>query len=69
MKYLLTKSEDDHVIIAEVPKTHKKENPTDFFVSKSFINVNVKSGKFKDVSDTIDYEGKVWMLTEDMNFS
>tara|TARA_Y100000389_G_scaffold165795_1_gene170106 strand:+ start:860 stop:1063 length:204 start_codon:yes stop_codon:yes gene_type:complete len=66
MKYLFTQSEDNHIIIAEVPNTYRKENPSDYFLSKSCVDANVKSKNFTDVSDSIDYEGKVWMLTEDL---
>ena len=66
MKYLLTKSDDDHVVIAEVPTNHKKKNDNEFFVSKSCIEANVRKGTFTDITDKVNWEGKVWMLTEDM---
>ena len=69
MKYLLTQSEDNHTIIAEVSNTHKKDNPLDHFVSKSCVDANVKSGNFTDVTQLINHDSKVWMLTEDIDFS
>ena len=66
MKYLFTQSEDHHIIIAEVSNTHQKENPYDHFLSKSCVDANIASKNFTDISNSVDYEGKVWMLTEDL---
>lgn len=66
MKYILTKSDDGHIVIAEVPPTHKKSNEHEFFVSRDCIKANVKQGTFTDVTSKVDWAGKVWMLTSDM---
>jgi hypothetical protein len=65
-KYLLTTSEDKDVIIAEVPHNHPF-NEGERIVSQGMIDVNVKAGLFKEVTGQVDWEGKIWMLTEDMN--
>ena len=64
-KYLLTTSADKHVIIAEVPHNHT-HNEGEYTISADMVKVNVKNGLFTDVSDKLDYEGKIWMLTEDL---
>lgn len=64
-KYLLTTSEDKDVIIAEVPHNHLF-NEGERIVSQGMIDVNVKAGLFTDVTNKVDWEGKIWMFTEDM---
>lgn len=64
-KYLLTTSADKHVIIAEVPHNHA-HNDREYVISSAMVKVNVESGLFTDVSDELDYQGKIWMLTEDL---
>ena len=66
MKYLLSKSDDGHVVIAQVPTKFKKRSPHEFFVSEAFLKINVRNNKFTDISDKVEWDGKVWMLTEDM---
>jgi len=65
-KYLLTTSEDKDVIIAEVPHNHQF-NDGERVVSQSMIDVNVKAGLFTEVTGQVDWDGKIWMFTEDMN--
>jgi hypothetical protein len=67
MKYLLTKSDDGHIVIAQVSTNHKKTNDGEFFVSKSCIEANVRSGNFTEITDKVAWEGRVWMLSEDMS--
>jgi len=64
-KYLLTTSEDKDVIIAEVPHNHLF-NEGERIVSQDMIDVNVKAGLFTDVTGQVDWDGKIWMLVEDM---
>jgi len=64
-KYLLTTTEDGYVIIAEVDKNHQ-HNDKEYKVSQSFVDANVKTGLFTDVRNTLDWDGKIWMLTEDL---
>ena len=66
MKYLLTTSEDNHVIVAEVSDNYRKQKPNEFFISQGCLQANLNQERFKDISDKVDYEGKVWMLTEDI---
>ena len=64
-KYLLTTSEDKCVIIAEVDYKHKAEQ-NEFFVSQSFLDANLKAGKFTDITKKAEWNGRVWCLTEDL---
>jgi len=64
-KYLLTTSDDKCVIIAEVDHKHKAEQ-NEFFVSQSFLDVNLKSKKFTDITETAGWDGRVWALTHDI---
>jgi hypothetical protein len=66
MKYVLTTSDDNHVIIAEVDDRYRKQKPNEFFLSAGCLQANLQAGKFTDISDKVDYENRVWMLTEDM---
>jgi hypothetical protein len=64
-KYLLTTSEDKDVIVAEVPHNYKFNERGEYIVSKSFVDVNVKAGNFKDVSGKLDWDGSIWILSSD----
>jgi hypothetical protein len=66
MKYLLTKSDDGHIVIAQVNPDHKKRSDYEFFVSRSCIKANVKAGNFTEITDQVDWDGKVWMLSSDI---
>lgn len=65
-KYLLTTSSDKDVIVAEVPKDHKYNERNEYIVSKGFIDANVKSGTFTDMTGKLDWEGRIWVYTEDL---
>ena len=65
-KYLLSASEDKDVIIAEVPHNYKFDERGEYVVSESFVNANLKAGLFTDMTDKLDWEGKVWVLTSDI---
>lgn len=64
-KYLLTTTEDRCVIVAEVDEKHP-HNDKEYRVSKGFIDANVTKGLFTDVKQMLDYDGQIWMLTEDL---
>lgn len=64
MKYLLTTSINNDVIIAEVSPTHKKADKSEYFVSSSFLKANRKN--FTEITEEVEHEGRVWMLTSDM---
>ena len=66
-KLLLTTSEDRDVIIAEVPKNHKPDLGKEYFISRDTLNANLKNNNFKSISDQVDWEGGIWMLSDDMN--
>ena len=63
MKYLLSKSDDVHIVIAQVPQTFKKRSPHEFFVSKSFLNVNVQNNNFTDISDS-----STWSVNDEADY-
>jgi|AACY02.14.fsa_nt_gi hypothetical protein len=64
MKYLLTTSVNNDVIIAEVSPTHKKAERSEYFVSESFLKANRKN--FTEITEEVEHDGRVWMLTSDM---
>jgi hypothetical protein len=64
-KYLLTTSEDGKVIVAEVPHNHH-HNEKEYTISLDMIRANVSSGRFTEVTGQLDWDGKVWMMTEDL---
>jgi|TARA_R110000824_G_C14888432_1_gene644167 hypothetical protein len=63
-KLLLTTSTEGSVIIADVPKKHNK-GKKEYFVSESFLEVNQKN--FVDISDSTDWDGRIFMLKSDIN--
>lgn len=65
-KYLLSTSEDKHVIIAEVPHNYKFNERGEYVVSESFVNANLKAGLFTDMTGKLDWDGKLWILTSDI---
>ncbi len=65
-KYLLSTSEDKDVIIAEVPYNYKFDERGEYVVSKGFVDANLKAGLFVDMTEKLDWEGKIWMLTSDL---
>lgn len=66
-KLLLTTSEDNDVIIAEVNKNHKADERKEYFVSRAFLEANLKSGNFIDITDKVDWQGKIFMLEQDIH--
>ena len=65
-KYLLTTSEDKDVIIAEVPSNYKFDERGEYVVSKGFVDANLNAGLFTDMTGELDWDGKIWVLTEDL---
>ena len=65
-KYLLTTSEDKHVIVAEVPHNYK-HNDKEFCVSRDMVKANVESDVLTDMTGQLDWEGRIWILTEDIS--
>lgn len=66
MKYIITKSQDNHVIVMELPKSTKIDTKTDRQISLSCLNKNVDKGIFTDITNKVDADARVWMLTEDI---
>jgi len=67
MKYVLTKSQDNHVVIMQMPKSTKIDTKTDREISKNCLDINIASGLFTDISHMVESDYAVWMLTEDMS--
>ena len=66
-KLLLSTSQDGDVVVAEVARNHKKDpRNNEFFISRATLQVNVESGNFVEVSDKVDWDGRIWMLSEDI---
>jgi hypothetical protein len=65
-KYILTKSADNHVVIMETPYTAKLEKGIDIQISADCLKANLRKKIFQDVSNNLDYDYKIWMLTEDI---
>ena len=65
-KYLLTTSEDKDVIIAEVPSNYRFDERGEYVVSKGFLDANLNAGLFTDMTGELDWDGKIWVLTEDL---
>jgi len=65
-KYLLTTSEDKDVIVAEVPHNYKFDERGEYIVSKGFIDANLETGLFTDMTGKLDWDGKIWVLSSDM---
>ena len=66
MKYIITKSQDNHVIVMELPKNTKIDTKTDRQISLSCLNTNVDKGIFTDITNKVDADARIWMLTEDI---
>jgi len=65
-KYLLTTSQDKDVIVAEVPHNYKFDERGEYIVSKGFVDANLKAGLFTDMTGKLDWHGKIWVLSSDM---
>ena len=65
-KYLLTTSEDKDVIVAEVPHQYKFDERGEYVVSKGFVDANLNAGLLTDMTDKLDWEGKIWVLSSDL---
>ena len=66
-KLLLSTSQDGDVVVAEVARNHKKDpRSNEFFISRDTLRVNVESGNFVEVSDKVDWDGRMWILSEDI---
>lgn len=66
-KLLLSTSSDGDVIVAEVAQNHRKDpKSNDFFISRDMLKCNVESGNFIEVSDKVDWNGRIWMFSEDI---
>ena len=66
-KYLLTTSEDKDVIIAEVDGNYRFNEKSEYVVSKGFIDANVQSGTFTEMTGKLDWGGRIWVYTEDLS--
>jgi hypothetical protein len=66
-KLLLSTSSSGDVVIAEVAQSyHKDPRSNEFFVSRSTLAKNVESGNFTEVSDKVEWNGRIWILSSDI---
>ena len=65
-KLMLTTSLDGDVIVAEVKPTQAR-NRGEYFVSKDFVRLNVENGTLTDITEKVDNNGKVFILSDDLN--
>ena len=63
-KLMLTTSTDGCIIIAEVGKDHAKVKGEQW-VSEDFLKVN--SDKFVDMTEKLDYRGRIYVMKTDMS--
>ena len=66
-KLLLTTSADNDVIIAEVSQSHKADESKEYFISQATLECNLNSGNFIDISNKVDWDGKIYILSKDSN--
>jgi len=66
-KYLLTTSEDKDVIIAEIPADYRYDERCEYIVSKGFLDANVDSGTFTEMTDKLNWDGKIWVYSDDLS--
>ena len=70
---LLSLSEDGVIVIAEVDReaeTQKKKKSfwsREYYISGDCLKANLKSKNFTDISKRVDYDGKIYALTEDLS--
>ena len=70
---LLSLSNDGIIIIAEVnrdaeeQKKKKSQWSREYYISKDCLKANLKNRTFKDVTNSVDYDGKIYALTEDLS--
>ena len=64
-KLMLSTSTDGDVIVAEVKPTQAR-NRGEFFVSEDLVRLNVASGIFTDMTHKIDWGGRIFILTADL---
>ena len=70
---LLSLSEDGVIVIAEVDREaemqKKKKSPwsKEYYISKDCLKANLQSKNFTDISKRVDYNGKIYALTEDLS--
>jgi hypothetical protein len=64
-KLMLSTSIEGDVIIAEVKPTHAR-NRGEYFVSDDFVRLNEESGTLTDMTGKFEYEGRIYILTADL---
>ena len=63
-RLLLSTSSSGDVVIAEVAQSyHKDPRFNEYYVSRSTLTKNVESGNFTEVSDKVEWDGRIWMLS------
>jgi len=70
---LLSLSEDGLIVIAEVDRDaenqEKKKSPwsREYYISGDCLKANLKNKNFTNITKKVDYNGKIYALTEDLS--
>ena len=64
-KLMLSTSLQGDVVVADVEPTQAR-NRGEYFVSEDFVRLNVESGVLTDMSKQYQYDGRVYILTTDL---
>lgn len=62
---MLSTSLQGDVVVADVEATQAR-NRGEYFVSEDFVRLNVESGVLTDMSKQYEYDGRVYILTTDL---
>ena len=62
---MLSTSLQGDVVVADVEATQAR-NRGEYFVSEDFVRLNVESGVLTDMSKQYQYDGRVYILTTDL---
>lgn len=62
---MLSTSLQGDVVVADVEPTQAR-NRGEYFVSEDFVRLNVESGVLTDMSKQYQYDGRVYILTTDL---
>jgi hypothetical protein len=71
-RLLLSTSNDGVVVIAEVEREAEEQKKSksywlrEYYISEDCLQANLERGSFTDVSRKLNYNGRIFALTEDL---
>jgi len=65
-RLMLTTSSNGDVVVAEVKQTQHR-NRGEYFVSEDFVRINCENGILTNITGKLDYTGRLYILTDDLN--